>query len=101
MADNVSLAPRRGVCRVWDADSGETLLETDFEVPANANAVVGRIRVSHGDQRLFLIEWTADGARGVNHYPLGKPPFSLATYRRWLGAIAALDGSFRADEVGK
>ena len=101
VADNASLEKRAGRCRVWDADSGETLLETDFEVPANANAVVGRIRVSHGDHRLFLIEWEAGGVKGFNHYLLGKPPFSLEKYRGWLKKIAALDGAFDADSVGK
>ena len=101
VADNVSLAPRSGKCKVRDFDSGDVLLEVPIEAPANSAETVGQIRVSHGDHRLFLIEWEADGERGVNHYLLGKPPFSLEKYKTYLRAIADLDGSFDAGAVGK
>ena len=101
MADNGTLTPRQGRYRVWDGDTEETLLEGEFTAPANRCVALSSLRVSHADHRLLLIEWTSGGVRGVNHYCLGKPPFSLDTYRIWLRKIAALDGSFDASEVGK
>ena len=90
-----------GHYRVWDADSGETLLEGDYAVKANENLEVGRIPVFHSGKRLFLIEWTANGRKGANHYLQGMPPFSLEQYRSWLPKIAGLQNDFEAANVGK
>ncbi len=100
VAGNDSRRDAAGDVRVWDADTGETLLSGAFESPANANRVLGAIRVSRSEQRLFLIEWTVDGTTYGNHYLLGTPPFSLARYRAWLERIAALPPAFNAAEVG-
>ena len=75
VAGNDSLQARSGHYRVWDAESGETLLEGDFSVPANENKTLARLRVSGGKQRLFFIEWECDGEAGRGHYLHGKPPF--------------------------
>lgn len=101
MAGNDTLTARAGSYRVWDGDTGETLSEGSFASPSNATVEVDRVRISHGDQRLMLIEWTVDGVRGVNHYVLGKPPLSFERYKKWLGRIAELDGAFDAGRVGK
>ncbi len=53
------------------------------------------------EQKLFVIEWTANGANYGNHYLLGTPPFSLERYRQWLRRIASLPMGFEAQEVGK
>jgi beta-mannosidase len=63
--------------------------------------VVSPIRISHGDQRLILIEWEVRGTRGINHYILGKPPLSFERYKKWLHKIAELDDLFHADEIGR
>jgi len=60
-----------------------------------------QIRLNSTAQRLFLMEWEADGQRGVNHYLYGSPPFDPVKYREWLGKIAALDGSFEAERAGE
>ncbi|MGA2608824.1 MAG: hypothetical protein ABSH01_15375 [Terriglobia bacterium] len=70
-------------------------------VKANANLEVGAIPVFHSGKRLFLMEWTANGKRYVNHYLQGMPPFSLAQYKSWLSKIAALQNDFDAASVGK
>lgn len=101
MAGNDTLTPASGTYRVWDGDTGATLLEGSFDAPANQTNQIGKLRISHSDHRLLLIEWTVNGVRGVNHYCLGKPPFDLHQYRGWLEKIAALDNSFIASEVGK
>jgi len=86
---------------IRDADTGSVLLEGDYRVGANENRSLGRIRISRGEQRLFLIEWTVGETSYGNHYLLGTPPFSLAKYRQWLDRIADLPMGFEAQEVGK
>jgi beta-mannosidase len=87
--------------RVWDADGGETVAEGTFVAPANQNWQVARIRAYASDRRFFLIEWEVDGERFGNHYLAGSPPFSLARYRAWLPAIAALPRAFDAERVAR
>jgi len=90
-----------GHYRVWDADSGETLLEGDYAVKANENLEVGQIPVFHSGKRLFLMEWTANGKKYANHYLQGMPPYSLSQYKGWLTKIAALEEGFDATSIGK
>ena len=90
-----------GHYRVWDADSGQTLLEGDYAVKANENLEVGQIPVFHSGKRLFLIEWTANGKKYANHYLQGTPPYSLSQYKVWLSKIAALEDGFDAAGIGK
>ncbi|PIX46176.1 MAG: hypothetical protein COZ57_13300 [Armatimonadetes bacterium CG_4_8_14_3_um_filter_66_20] len=101
VAGNDSRQPAEGRFRIWDADSGETLLEGEFRTQANENQELGRLRLSHGDQRLFLLEWEVAGRTFGNHYLLGTPPVSLARYRAWLEAIASLPDGFEAASIAK
>ena len=101
VVDNLTLKDAAGSFRVWDADTGEVLLEGEFRVPANRNRELGRIGVFRGEQRLFLISWEVGGERFGNHYLLGSPPFSLEKYEAWLRKIASLPRQFDPDEVGK
>ncbi len=98
---NDSREDASGHYRLWDADSGETLLQGDYTAKANENLEVGTIPVFHSGKRLFLIEWTVNGKRYVNHYLQGMPPFSLAQYKAWLPKIAALQNDFDAASVGR
>ena len=86
---------------VIDADTGETVLAGGFYSPANENTAVGRVRVSTGVHKLFLLKLRVGGETIVNHYLHGKPPFDLEKYKSDLKNIAALDGSFDADSVAK
>jgi beta-mannosidase len=97
---NDSCQDASGHFKVWDADSGETLLEEDYTSKANENVGVGKIQAFHSDKKLFLMEWTAGGKRYVNHYLLGTPAFSLAQYKAWLPKIAALQNDFDPAKVG-
>jgi beta-mannosidase len=97
---NDSLQDASGHYKIWDANSGETLLEGDYKSKANENVELGRIAVFHSDKKLFLMEWTAGGRRYANHYLLGMPAFSLDQYKAWLPKIAALDNNFDAAKVG-
>ena len=100
VAGNDTLRDVEGEFRISDADTGALLLEGRYRAPANENARIGSLPVSHGDHRLFLLRWTADGREWGSHYLLGTPPFSLSRYREWLPAIAELPGSFEASTVG-
>ena len=101
VAGNDSLREASGTCRVRDADSGATLFEGCFTAKANENTELGKIRVSHGEHRLFLIEWQLDGRKYGNHYLLGKPPLPFARYQEWLKQIAALPDGFDAAKIAK
>jgi len=83
-----------GTYRISDADDGRIVMSGDFQVGANQNRELGRLRVSHGEHRCFLIEWEVEGRRLGNHYILGKPPISLERYRGWLRRISALSEPF-------
>jgi beta-mannosidase len=98
---NDSREDASGHYRVWDADSGETLLEGDYASKANENLEVGKIPAFHSGKRLFLIEWTANGKRYANHYLQGMPPFSLVQYKIWLPKIAALQNDFDPARIGE
>ena len=101
VAGNDSRRDAAGPYRVWDADTNQTLLEGDFHAPANTNCGLGTISVADSEQRLFLLEWTANGQRAGNHYLLGQLPVVYARYRQWLTAIAALPQKFDANIVAR
>jgi len=97
---NDSRQDAAGHYKVWDAESGETLLEGDYASKANGNIAVGKTQAFHSDKKLFLMEWTTGGKKYVNHYLLGLPAFSLAQYKAWLPKIAALQNDFDPEKVG-
>jgi beta-mannosidase len=98
---NDSRRDAAGHYAVRDADSGEMLSHGEYAAPANENRELARIPVFRGQQRLLLLEWDDAGARHANHALIGSPRFTLDQYRRWLRAIAALDGAFDADQVAQ
>ena len=101
MLGNDSPADVSGHVTIRDADTKASVFESDFSAPPHANRELGRVAVSHGIQQLLLIEWEANGARGVNHYLHGSPPFDLACLPNWLEQIASLGGEFDPTAVGQ
>jgi beta-mannosidase len=101
VAGNDTLTEKRGTYRVWDSDSGETLLGGGFTAIANQNTHLGNIPVSHGEHRLFLIEWEIGTAKYGNHYLFGKLPFSYEQYAAWLNKIACLPEPFDTNIVAR
>ena len=101
VACNDSLKTVDVSCRVWEADSGETLLESKFQLPANQNWRVGRIRTYASDKRVYLMEWEVDGQVFGNHYLSGTAPHSLESYQKWLPLIAALSSKFDVANIAK
>lgn len=98
---NDTLQPAALSFRVWDADSGATVLEGKIDLPANQNWQVGRIRTYASDQRLYLLEWETNGEKYGSHYLTGLPPHSLERYRAWLPQIAALPRPFDVEIIAK
>ena len=75
--------------RIYDADTGEVILETDAHSPANQNVLLGSVRTMVSRKRLLLLEWTADGMLYKNHYLCGYPAFSPSDAKRWAALIDA------------
>lgn len=98
---NDSLRAALGVYSILDANTKTILMEGKFKVEANTNFEIGKIRVSHSEHRLFLIEWSIDRIRYGNHYLLGRPSLSFERYKSWLAQIARLPVSFDVDKIGK
>jgi beta-mannosidase len=90
-----------GTYKIWDADTGKTVLQGNIKSKANENSELGKIRVSGGVQKLFLIEWTIGNDKFCNHYLHGNPPFDLNKYHDWLLKIAAQQNAFDAHLIGE
>lgn len=86
--------------KIWDADSGEVMLQGTTLTKANENKVLGKIRISNGEQKLYLMQWHLDGKAYGNHYLHGYPAFSLEQYKKWLIAIGDLQNDFDPQLVG-
>ena len=90
IASNDSLKARRGTFRAEDIETGEVLAEGRYDVGANENRVIARIRLMYSDQRMLLLTWKEDsGEKGFNHYLCGMPGFDFESYKRWLGKLEA------------
>ncbi len=73
--------------RVTDGETGEILLKDIASVPANSTKGINSIPAAWSERRLFLIEWEANGERGVNHYIHGTPPFLPEQMKHWVKII--------------
>lgn len=73
-----------GTFRVFDVDTGETLLKGDFNAPKNATSAIGKVYTEYCERKMLKIEWNVNGVRGFNHYLCGYPPFSLEKYAEWM-----------------
>jgi len=71
-----------GHVRISDLISGRTLMDRDFSVPSNGRAELGN--VPWEGQGLLLVDYSADGYRGRNHFLYGQIPFRLKDVREWL-----------------
>ena len=76
--------------RVLDAETGETLLAGAKNAPANRNTDCGGLRPAASAKRLLLIDYTVNGARQLNHFITGFPPYEIALLRRWAEIIQNL-----------
>ncbi len=98
---NDSLAEAQGPYRVVDADSQVVLSEGDFACPPNQNWQIDRLKGDPDGHKMLILEWTSTGKVNGSHYLMGKAPFLLKDYRRWLSRVAELPDGFDALKVGQ
>ena len=65
---------------VKDYQTGEIMLQGKGCCSDQSVFELGELPYSHGEKRLYLIEWTG----GRNHYLAGNPPFDLQWYAQFL-----------------
>ena len=80
-ACNDTLTERHGHLTVKDSADGSVIYECDFVADANTSTKIASLPIMYSDNRILILEWTADGESGFNHYVLGTPPISFDKYR--------------------
>ncbi len=81
-AVNDTRTEKAGTVTVKDIDTKEVLFSGKFVIPVNGKTVIGYIP-QMGQQAMWLIEYTINDDKFVNHYLAGKAPFKLSDYRKW------------------
>ena len=87
---NVTLNAQEVDYQVQDLDSGEVVLSGHCRAEANASAKVDALRMSSGEQKMYLIRWQGKDIAGVNHYLQGTAPFAPERYANWLKKLQSL-----------
>ena len=93
VAVNDRLSPVAGTYRVTELGGNETLLEGEFQLPANAGATtLGSIPAGNyqNKPRLLQMEWILQDETATchNHYLLGQAPYCLEDYRMMYNRLA-------------
>ena len=83
---NDTLAEASGHVVIRDADSRQTIFESNYHVDRNGRAEVGFIPQA-SKPAMWLIEWTVGNQKFHNHYLAGPRPFKLDDYKRWLKSL--------------
>ena len=73
-----------------DLDSGEVVLSGHCRVEANSSCKINALRMSSGEQKMYLIRWQGKDIAGVNHYLQGTAPFAPERYANWLKKLQSL-----------
>ena len=79
---------------IIDYDNKTVVASGKAHVPANENIDLPPIPCLPGEQKLYLLEWEADGVKYGNHYAAGYIPMNFERYKQWLGAIMELPEPF-------
>lgn len=69
--------------KVTDAETGETLLDSETWLRADTTGVPGAVRLSAEERRFLLIEWELDGKKQKNHYVTNLKGMSY----RWYSSL--------------
>ena len=86
IAVNDTRQSRSGEVEVRDADTGEILFTSAFEIPANGRTLIGYIP-ELDKQAVWLLDYTSGNEKYTNHYLNGRPPFKLDDYLRWYNKL--------------
>lgn len=87
---NSTLNTVAGKCKVYDIDTNEVFVDTEFTAGANCNTVISKIPIMYSDKRMLVIEWETGGKKYFNTYLCGTPAFDLEKYKSWLKKIEVL-----------
>ena len=82
VAVNDRLYPVKGHATFTDHATGKVLLDTDYEVAANATADLGTVPFS--GQGVVDIAYTCDGLSLRNYFLYGEPPFDVDKVKEWV-----------------
>ncbi len=83
VAANETLHDAEGSVSVTDVETGQTVFEGTFQVPANSKTQVASLPEQKG-QGVYLITYKTNSETLRNHYLYGKPPYRLEKYREWM-----------------
>lgn len=83
---NDTLAEASGHIVIRDADSHQTVFESNYHVDRNGREQVGFVPQA-GKPAMWLMEWTVGNQKFHNHYLAGPRPFKLDDYKRWLKSM--------------
>jgi beta-mannosidase len=72
---------------VRDYGTGKTVLSGRGKCGEAESLKIGRLSYSHGEKKLYLIDWDAEQFSGKNHYLAGNPPFELSWYKDFLNDV--------------
>ena len=84
---------------IKDAETGNVILQGEFDVPPRSQRQLGRLRNVRAHNALWLITWTTQNGSGTNHFFAGNRVMSYEWYKSLLPAIAALDNSFSLESL--
>jgi len=86
VAVNDTLAEVEGTLRICDADTGQQLLDSPYQVEPNGRTFIAHLPAS-AQPALWLLQWTHGGRTCRNHYLAGPRPFLLPQYAGWMEAM--------------
>lgn len=84
-ACNDTLQQMHGNYRILDAETEEVILQDSFTAPVNGATAVAHLPMYYSDRKVLIMQWTANGESGFNHYVCGYPPLSLQKYKEVVG----------------
>lgn len=69
---------------VWDVTNNQKVCSASGVALADAVTTLTALTVNEYNPCLYIVKWNAGEFSGMNHYLLGKPPFSLQDVAQWL-----------------
>jgi beta-mannosidase len=90
VAVNDTRENKSGTVAVRDADTGETLFSSSFDIPVNGKTMIGYIP-EKDRQSMWLIDYSIGKEKYTNHYLAGKAPFILDNYRQWYKKLKIIN----------
>lgn len=91
VVDNCTLKDEKGTYEIMDVETGEILMQGEFESKANQNTVLGRLtKINRPDKKMLSIKWKTKNYEGKNHYLCGQYPIDAKKYTEWQKKLCSL-----------